>query len=111
VGITNYNSGLSEFGRSVNDLFGSNNDFIPILFSVLQLVAGVLLLVSLFTGFIPGRVLSISLLVIFIFWAITIVMKYFMNDLFEPDFVSWLARVSPQLVILSSLWLITKSSN
>ena len=57
VGLTNYNSNLSQFGRSVNSLFGQSNDIIPVLFAVLELVAGVLLLLSMFTG-LPGRFLS-----------------------------------------------------
>jgi len=107
VGITNYNSDISQFGRSVGKLFGQSNDIIPILFAVLELVAGVLLLISLFTG-LPGKFLSVSLLVIFIFWSITIVMNYFMDGIFKPDFIVWLSRVSPQLVILSALWLVVR---
>ncbi len=110
VGITNFNSDISQFGRSVNNLFGKNNDIIPILFSILELVAGVLLLLSLFTGM-PGKFLSIALIVIFVFWAITIVMNYFMDGIFEPDFIVWLSRVSPQLVILSALWMISSNRN
>lgn len=108
VEITSYNSGISQFGRSVNSLFGQNNNIIPILFAVLELVAGILLLLSLFTG-LPGKFLSIAMLVIFVFWAITIVMNYFTNGLFEPDFISWLAKVAPQLVILSALWIVVRA--
>ena len=107
VGLTNYNSNLSQFGRSVNSLFGQSNDIIPVLFAVLELVAGVLLLLSMFTG-LPGRFLSIAMLIIFIFWAVTIAMNYFMDGIFEPDFIVWLSRVSPQLVILSALWMVTR---
>jgi uncharacterized membrane protein YphA (DoxX/SURF4 family) len=110
VGITNYNSELSQFGRSVNNLFGKNNNIIPVLFAVLELVAGVLLLVSLFTG-LPGRFLSIAMIVIFVFWAITIIMNYFADGMFKPDFIVWLARVSPQLVILSGIWLVVRSGD
>lgn len=108
VGITNYNSGISQFGRSVSGLFGKNNNIIPILFAVLELVAGVLLLLSLFTG-LPGKFLSIAMIIIFIFWAITLVMNYFTDGLFKPDFIVWLAEVSPQLVILSALWIVVRN--
>jgi uncharacterized membrane protein YphA (DoxX/SURF4 family) len=108
VGIINYNSDLANFGRSVNKLFGQNNDIIPILFAVLELVAGVLLLASLFSG-LPSRFLSIALLVIFIFWIVYIVMNYFMEGFGEPDFLIWLRNLSPQLVTLSGLWIITRN--
>ena len=107
VGIMNYNSDISQFGRSVGKLFGQSNDIVPVLFAVLELVAGVLLLVSLFAGF-KGKFLSIALLVIFILWAVNIAMSYFMEGLFKPDFIIWLSKVSPQLVILSALWLIVR---
>lgn len=108
VGIINYNSDLANFGRSVNKLFGQSNDIIPILFAVLELVAGVLLLASLFTGT-SSRILSLSLLVIFIFWIVYIVMNYFMGGFGEPDFLIWLKGLSPQLVALSGLWIITRN--
>lgn len=108
VGITNHNSEWAQFGRSVNNLFGKNNDLIPVLFAVLELIAGVLLLLSMFTNVLPGRFLSIALLIIFIFWAITIVMNFFLDGFAKPDFIVWLSRVSPQLVILSAIWLIAR---
>lgn len=107
VGLTNYNSDLSSLGRSVNKMFGQSNNVIPVLFAVLELVSGILLLLSLFSG-VSGKFLSLTMLLIFIFWAITIVMNYFMDGLFEPDFIVWLSRVSPQLVILSALWLVVR---
>ncbi|MBN2656929.1 MAG: hypothetical protein JXR86_07695 [Spirochaetales bacterium] len=113
VGIINYNSDLANFGRSVNKLFGQSNDVIPVLFAVLELVAGVLLIASLFSG-VSSRVLSVSLLVIFIFWIVFIVMNYFldgfgMNQYGREDFLGWLKNLSPQLVALSGLWIITRS--
>ncbi len=111
VGITNYNNPglLDQIGVSLNKLVGKNNSIVPILFAVLELVAGILLLVSLFSGM-PGNFLSISLIMIFIFWVIHIVMKYFMSGVFEPNFFIWLSRVSPQLVILSALWLVVREN-
>lgn len=105
AGITHYNSGGSEFLRGLNKAFGRSNDIIPIIMSVLELVAGVLLVVSLFEV-IPNALTSILLLVIFIYWGVTIILQYFANNLFEPDFLVWLGRVSPQLVILSALWMV-----
>ena len=108
LGITHYNSSGSELLRGLNKTFGGRNDIIPIVMAVIELVAGVLLFVSLF-DLIPSRLLSFLLLVIFIFWAINIVMAYILNDIFEPDFLRWLAAISPQLVILSALWIVYRN--
>jgi uncharacterized membrane protein YphA (DoxX/SURF4 family) len=109
VGITNYNSDLNQFGRSVGKIFGKSNDLFPILFAIIQLAAGILLLVSMFIG-LPGRILPISLLVIFIFWASSIIMTFILDGLFEPDLIVWLSRISPQLVILSALWIVQREN-
>lgn len=108
VGITNYNSDLSQFGRSVGKVFGKSNDLFPIVFAVIQLVAGALLALSLFID-IPGRILPISLLIIFIFWAISIAMTFVLDNLFEPNFLVWLSQLSPQLVILTALWIVFRA--
>lgn len=105
AGITNYNSDFAQFGRSVGKVFGKSNDVLPLIFAIIQLLAGVLLLVSLFAA-IPENILSISLIVIFVVWAINIVMAFFLNDIFKPDFIIWLSRVSPQLVILTAVWIV-----
>lgn len=108
VGITHYQSDVSQFSRSVGKLFGAQNDVMPILFSVFQLVAGVILLLTLFVKM-PPNFISISILVIFIVWAVSIAVNYFIDGFMRPDFIRWLANVSPQLVILSALWILFKS--
>jgi uncharacterized membrane protein YphA (DoxX/SURF4 family) len=105
LGLTNYNSEFSQIGRSMGKLFGKSNNIIPILFSIIQLLAGVLLLLSLFMN-LSNKLLSLSLLVIFVFWAVNIALAFFTKELFRPDFIVWLSKVAPQLVILSSLWLV-----
>ncbi|MDA3850036.1 MAG: hypothetical protein PF447_02060, partial [Spirochaetaceae bacterium] len=89
LGLTNYNSEFAQFGRSVNRMFGSNSNVLPVIFAVVELIAGGLLLLSSFSR-IPGNILSISLLIIFIFWAVNILMNYFLEGLFEPNFAVWL---------------------
>jgi len=108
VGITHYQSDVSQFSRSVGKLFGAQNNVIPILFAVFQLVAGVILLLTLFVKMSPNFI-SISILIIFIVWAVSILINYFIDGFMKPDFIRWLANVSPQLVILSALWILFRS--
>ena len=105
AGITGYNSGLSEFARGVNQLFGRSNSILPLIMAIIELLAGVLLLLSMFSIF-PSNLTPLLLLVILIFWAVTIVLQYFINGFLKPDFIPWLGNVSVQLVILSGLWLV-----
>ena len=105
AGITGYNSGLSEFARGVNQLFGRSNSILPLVMAIIELLAGVLLLLSIFSIF-PSNLTSLLLLIILIFWAVTIILQYFINGFLKPDFIPWLGNVSVQLVILSGLWLV-----
>ncbi|QQO08448.1 hypothetical protein [Breznakiella homolactica] len=104
-GITSYSSGTSEFMRGLNQIFGRGNNVIPIVMSVIELIAGFLLIISIFNVF-PNPITSVLLLVIFIFWAVTIVLQYFFNGFLKPDFIRWLGNISPQLVVLSALWIV-----
>ena len=110
LGINSYNSGGSELLRGINKAFGSSNDVIPILMAVIELVAGVILVISLF-DLIPARLLNILLLIIFIFWAVNIALAYILNGFLEPSFIKWLASISPQLIILTSLWIVYRNNH
>ncbi|MBI9106992.1 MAG: hypothetical protein JEZ04_09630 [Spirochaetales bacterium] len=107
-GINSYNSGGAELLRGINKTFGGSNDVIPIIMAIIEIAAGILLAGSLFK-LIPNRLLSILLLIIFIFWAFNIVLSYFFNNPFEPTFIKWLASISPQLVILASIWIVFRN--
>lgn len=110
VGITNYNSDVSQFSRSINKLFGGEDNLFPIIFSIFELTAGIVLILTFFT--VQSRnFISISLLIIFIVWAVSIVLTYFTNSFLKPDFIRWLANVTPQLVILSSLWILFRTQD
>ena len=110
AGITHYNSGGAEFLRGLNKAFGRSSNVIPIIMAVVELVAGVLLVINLF-GVIPGRVASLLLLIIVIYWGFTIVMTYFVDGLFEPDLLVWLGNISPKLVVFASLWIVFRRNS
>lgn len=108
LGINSYNSGGAELLRGINKAFGGSNDVITIIMSVIELVAGVLLVIALF-DIIPSRLLSILLVAIFVYWAINILMAFVFDGFFEPTFIKWLAALSPQLVILTALWIVYRN--
>lgn len=108
LGIDQYNSGGAEFLRGLNSALGGSNRIFPIVMAVIELLAGVLLIVSLF-GIMSEGLSKILLLVVFVFWAINIALGYFLEGIFEPTFIKWLAGVSPQLVILTALWIVYRN--
>lgn len=107
IGLVDYDSGLSRFGREVNRLFGRANDPFSIVVAVVELVAGVLVLAALFVP-VKRRWLFWTTLVIAIVWAVWIVLDLFANGIFEPTFLTWLNRFASSLIMLLALWLINR---
>lgn len=107
AGITHYNSTGAEFMRSVNKAFGGSNDIVPIIMSIIELAAGVVIILRLF-GVVKGNVPKIALLVIFIYWVVKILLNFILNDFAEPDFIIWLGNIAPHLVILAAIWIAYK---
>ncbi len=106
--------GLSDASNVMNNIssfFGGNDKVIAYVIATIELVAGALLLLSLF-GVIKENITQLLLLVILVLWAIMFAMKYiFSGGLFEPNALAWLAKISPELVILAALWLLQQSKS
>ncbi len=100
-----YNSTINEVVRSVTRAFGGRSDVLNIIISVAELVSGAVLLIGLFL-IIRNNTLFYATLTVFILWAVRVVFYYFLNGLLQPDLLIWLHRVSPDLIVLSSLWVI-----
>ena len=106
-GIINYDSYGSHATRFVNDLFGNSNNIINIIVSIGALVSGVIILGGLFIP-LKNSTLMIATLLVFIFWALKIAYFYVVNNLMEPDLLTWLQNLSLQFVILMSVWVINR---
>lgn len=108
TGIANYNSDLNRLGRAVIQAFGGRTDIWGLLVSILCLVSGAIILLALFIN-IKTKLLYYTALGIGIFWLIQILFAFFLNNnLFEPEFLSWLARLSLDVVILAGIWEISR---
>lgn len=105
LGIMDYNSTINEVVRSLTRTFGGRSDVLNIIISVAELVSGAVLLIGLFL-IIRNNTLFYATLTVFILWAVRVVFYYFLNGLLQPDLLIWLHRVSPDLIVLSSLWVI-----
>jgi len=107
MGLIDYDSGWSRLGRDINRLFGRANDPITVIVSVVELVAGVLLLAALFVP-VKTRWLYWTTMVIAIAWAVWIVLDLFVNGIFEPSFLKWLNQLTQTLILLLALWMINR---
>ena len=105
--IINYDSDLNRFGRSVTQLFGGKNDPTALIIAIVNLIAGALLVLALFVP-VRGNLLSLLTLIIVIVWIVQAVLRYFVNDFLEPDFLTWLNGLSLDLIVLTSLWIVNR---
>jgi len=105
LGIMSYNSTISGVTRALGRAFGGSGDLMNIIVSVAELVSGAILLVGLFL-IVRNRTLFYATLVVFVLWAVRVVYYYMLNGFLQPDLLVWLQNVSPDLIVLASLWVI-----
>ncbi|OQY33941.1 MAG: hypothetical protein B6241_06400 [Spirochaetaceae bacterium 4572_59] len=106
------------FAREVAQFFNSEYPAVhnmELIFGIFSMVAGILLLLGLFR-FGDSRLVTVSSVLIFIFWLVRLVMMRFMTELvisngnisFQPDLSEWLLNVSRDTIILCSIWTLAR---
>ncbi|GAB6090080.1 hypothetical protein [Spirochaeta dissipatitropha] len=104
--ISGATSGIGGFMGDMNRLFGGNQRTVTIIVAVIQIVAGSLLLLSLF-GLIKENIMQILLLIILVLWALELVLRFVLDgNLLQPDILVWLGNLAPNLVIFAALWVL-----
>ncbi|AFG38342.1 hypothetical protein [Spirochaeta africana] len=106
AGISGATSGIGRVMNDMNNLFGGNQGTVQIIVAIIQLVAGTLLLLSLF-GMIKENIMQILLLVILVLWALELALQFVLGgNLLQPDILAWLSNLAPNLVIFAGLWVV-----
>jgi hypothetical protein len=98
-------------------IFSLNNAnlVIEVIFGVLELICALVLFVGIFT-FVPKKWLSLSSLIIFFFWILTIIYTQFFNYLvinsagiaFRPSVMEWILNLLLDLVVLACVWVVNR---
>lgn len=101
AGLAEYNTALNEFARAL----GGQSDLLEILIAILELAAGVVLVVALFTP-ISSRALFIACIVILVLWGLWILSNHIVNNLAEPNFLVWLNRLALDVIPGIGIWMI-----
>jgi len=107
LGIIYWQSGGAQFARDLNRAFGGSSNPFNLIVAIVELAAGAIVLLGLFTGVRSG-LLAAATLVIAILWVIQIIIVFFARDIFEPSFLVWLNRLAADLIVLLALWLINR---
>jgi uncharacterized membrane protein YphA (DoxX/SURF4 family) len=98
--LTNYNTDWNALRRA----FGSNQT-LAIVMAVVEIVMGALLVLGLFIS-LSDEVTKLLGFVLFVLWALYIVVSFIVNDFIKPDFLTWLYRLAWNSVILVSIWIV-----
>jgi hypothetical protein len=107
IGILSWDAGGAQFGRSLGRLFGRAGNPFALIVAIFELAAGVIIFAALFLSM-TSRLLYIITFVIAILWILEIIVGFFAQGAFEPDFIFWLNRLSADVIILLALWLINR---
>lgn len=107
IGIVDWNSNLAQFGRSISRLFGRPDNPLNLIVAIVELAAGGIIFIALFVT-VTSRLIFWLTLVIAILWIVEIIIGFFGQDAFQPDFLVWLNRLSADVIILAGLWLINR---
>jgi len=107
IGILDWNSNVAQFGRGLNRLFGRANDPFNLIVAIVELAAGAIVFIALFVG-VKSRIIFWLTIVIAGLWVIEIIIAFFAQGAFEPNFVVWLNRLCADLIILLALWIINR---
>jgi len=100
-GLTAHTSKTAEILRWLG-----RNDALNIVISVVQILAGSVLIIGIFLpiGSNLSWLLSLGILIL---WGVYMVMTLFLKDFLRPDTLSWLYKTSWSFIIFSSLWIVS----
>lgn len=103
LGIMGYNSGSNQLLNSMNKVMGKSN-YVPLIISILFLIVGLYLVVTLFLN-VRSSGVNFGILIL---WIVYLVYKFFTNSFLEPELLIWLRNLSKEFIILTGLWAISQ---
>lgn len=100
-------TGSGDFGaRAIRDVFnGSAEKICIVVFGIIELIAGLFIILDIFLGDILGKYLGILILIIAIVWIVAIVFADFFNGNFlRGGFLPWLWDFASHLLVLGGFF-------
>lgn len=106
VAISAYNQPGSAFARDMSRFFGtSSSGSFDLAVAIAEVVAGVIIFLGLFPV-VSNQLIYFAAIIIALLWVVRIVYYFFFQHIFQPDFISWLNRLSLDLIIATGMWLV-----
>ncbi|MBR5647034.1 MAG: hypothetical protein IKX23_10390 [Treponema sp.] len=99
-------TGGGDFGaQAFNNLIKNNTllQIIRVVYGVIELVAGVFLILELFVGDRFGKFDNILNLIVIIIWLIAILLFDFVGGIAKPNFLAWLLQLAQHVLLIGAL--------
>ena len=107
IGIMDWNSSLGQFGRGMNRLFGRAGNPFNIIVAIIELATGAIMFLGIFISNL-NRVLYWATWIVVVIWIVEIIIDFFAQGAFEPNFLVWLNRLAADVIVLGVLWLVNR---
>jgi len=75
--------------------------------AIVELAAGVIVFAGIFVN-VRSRLVYWLIIIISVLRVVEIIITFFAQGPFDPDFIIWLNRLSADVIILLALWLINR---
>ncbi len=99
-----YNSTVGQIVSGFSNLFGGSKQVIESVIAVIEIVAGAVLILTLFVPMGRGA-FNFLVLLIFILWAAKIVYNDFIvKTVFQPNWLTWCKELALDVIVLVGVW-------
>lgn len=100
--LTDYNN--PDILTGLRRAFGKN-DALSLVLAVVEIVMGAVLVLGLFMT-VSADMAKFFSIALFLLWAIYMLVAFIVQNFLEPNFLTWLYRLSWHSIILVSLWIV-----
>ncbi|MDO4506188.1 MAG: hypothetical protein Q4B64_04510 [Spirochaetales bacterium] len=91
--------------QGLKSIFDGNVESIIItIFGVVELLAGIFIILKCFIGDRMGAMGNIISLIVVIVWVVVIVLADIITGIGKPNFLAWLLQFSKDLIIFGAIW-------
>jgi hypothetical protein len=99
-----YNSTVGQLVNGFSNMFGGSKQVIESVIAVIEIVAGAILILTLFLPMGRG-IFNFIVLLIFVLWVAKIVYSdFFLKQVFQPNWLTWLKELALDIVVAIGIW-------
>jgi len=99
-----YNSTVVQLVSGFSNIFGGSKQVVESVIAVIEIVAGAILILTLFVPMGRG-IFNFIVLLIFILWVAKVVYSDFiLKEVFQPNWLTWLKELALDIIVAIGIW-------